>query len=481
MCLDPLAAKAASDFRDSDADLVNGNAVITVTSGERGQSNHNLDIGFSIMMVTSGVGGGKAGCVSPGGIAPITIMMGNMSPATAPDGPGAELTIDLPASILWVVSATSVTGASGTGTVTITSNQVLWNGSLNSGDKGTVTYLAQLGNVPLGTKICPSASASFDTNLDGVKDTTLSYDDVCVETSCPLPGPGSAVPANTEGAGQIAGSVLLYNIYTSSVNSARQDTRLTLTNTHPLTSVYVHLFFVDGQSCTVADRYVTLTANQTTSFLASDLDPEVTGYMVAVATDETGCPINFNYLIGSEYVKFESGHSAGLGAIAIPAMGQVSYHPSQPTATLPFNGVTYGKLPRALALNNLSPIIDGNQTMLIINQLGGNLSFTIGATGRFFGLLFDDLETGSSFTLNGTSCQMRGILSQNFPRTVPRYDQVIPAGRSGWMKLWAGTDQAISGTMINYNANNRFNDGHHLHVVTLTDSVSYTIPVFPVQ
>lgn len=473
--------KVASNFRDSDAELINGNAVISVTSGALGQSNHNLDIGFSILMVTSGVGGGKAGCVSPGGIAPITIMMGNMSPATAPDGPGAELTIDLPASILRVVSATSVTGASGPGTVTITSNQVLWNGSLNSGDKVTVTYLAQIGNVPLGTRICPSATASYDTNLDGVKDTALTFDDVCVETSCPLPGPGSAVPANTDASGQVAGSVLIYNIYTSSVNSARQDTRLTLTNTHPLTSVYVHLFFVDGQSCSVADRYISLTANQTTSFLASDLDPEVTGYLVAVATDATGCPINFNYLIGSEYVKFESGHAAALGAVSIPAMGQVSYDPSQPTATLPFNGVTYGKLPRALALNNLSPISEGNQTMLVINQLGGNLASTIGATGRFFGLLFDDVETGSSFTLTGTSCQMRGIISQSFPRTVPRIDQVIPAGRSGWMKLWAGTDQAISGTMINYSASGRFNNGHNLHIMTLTDSVSYTIPVFPAE
>jgi len=472
--------KAASDFRDSDASLVNGNAVITVTTGERGQSNHNLDIGFSIMMVTLAGGGGKAGCVSPGGIAEITIMMGNMSPSTAPNGPGAELTIDLPASITRIISATSVTGSSGTGTVTITSTQILWNGSLNSGDKVTITYLAQIGNVPPGTKICPTASADFDTNLDGVKDTTLSYE-VCLETNCPLAGAGSAVPANTEGSGQVAGSVLVYNIYTSSVNSARQDTRLTLTNTHPSSSVFVHLFFVDGQSCAVADRYVSLTANQTTSFLASDLDPEVTGFLVAVATDATGCPINFNYLIGSEYVKFESGHTAGLGAVAIPATGLVNYDPSQPTATLPFNGLTYGRLPRALALTNLPPVIEGNQTMMIINRLGGNLTSSIGSPGKFFGLLFDDIEVASSFTLTSPSCQMRGVISSNFPRTVPRFDQIVPAGRSGWMKLWAETNQAISGAMINYNASNGFNDGHNLHILTLTDSVSYTIPVFPAQ
>jgi len=348
----------------------------------------------------------------------------------------------------------------------------------------TLTYLVQLGSVLPGAQLCPRSIAGYDADLDGIKESTAIVD-ICMQINCPVVGPGLPFPIDSDASGQIAGSVLFYNIYTSSVNSARQDTRLTLTNTHPLTSVFVHLFFVDGQSCTVADRYVSLTANQTTSFLASDLDPEVTGYMVAVATDATGCPINFNYLIGNEYVKFESGHAAALGAVSIPAMGQVSYNPSQSTATLPFNGVTYGKLPRALALNNLSPISEGNQTMLVINQLGGNLASTIGATARdplrFFGLLFDDVETGSSFTLNSTSCQMRGILSSSFPRTVPRIDQVIPAGRSGWMKLWAGTDQAISGTMINYSASGRFNNGHNLHTLTLTDSVSYTIPVFPAE
>jgi hypothetical protein len=35
---------------------------------------------------------------------------------------------------------------------------------------------------------------------------------------------------------------------------------------------------------------VTLTPSQTVSFLASDLDPTVTGYMVALAVDENGIP-----------------------------------------------------------------------------------------------------------------------------------------------------------------------------------------------
>jgi hypothetical protein len=472
--------KSTSDFRDSDAESVGGNAVITVTTGQPGQSNHNLDIGFSIMMVT--MNAVKGDCISAGGLTEITVMMGNMSPATAPNGSGAELTIDLPSTITQVVSASSRTMSSGAGTITINPGQILWNGALNSGDKVTITYLARIGTLQSAVRICPTSTAAFDTNFDGTKDTTITFN-LCIDLpkSCPLPGAGLAVPANTEGSGQAAGSVLIYNIYTSGVNTSRQDTRLTLTNTNPVSSVFAHLFFVDGQTCSAVDRFVALTPSQTTSFLASDLDPGVTGYVIAVATDESGCPINFNYLIGSEYVKFDSGHRAGLAAVSITATSSVVYDPTSPTATLPFDGLTYGKLPRAVALSNLVSIPEGNQTMLVLNRLGGNLTSQIGAPGRLFGLLFDDVETASSFTLNSSTCQLRGMISQNFPRTVPRYDQVIPAGRSGWMKLWTDADVGISGAMINYNASNTFNEGHNLHVLTQTGSVSYTIPVYPAQ
>ena len=264
------------------------------------------------------------------------------------------------------------------------------------------------------------------------------------------------------------------------MNSAQQDTRITLTNTNPLTAVYIHLFFIDGQSCAVADRFAALTPNQTISFQASDLDPEVTGYLMAVATDQSGCPIRFNYLIGSEYLKFESGHRAGLPALSIAAPGKIDCNPNQPTTTLAFDGVSYNKLPRTLALDSLFPVPDGNQAMVVVNRLGGNLSSAGSTSGQFFGLLFDDVERSSSFTLSSSSCQMRGLISPNFPRTIPRYDQVIPAGRSGWMKLWASTDEGLSGAMINLHASNGFNQGHNLHILSLTDSVTYTIPVFPV-
>jgi hypothetical protein len=73
---------------------------------------------------------------------------------------------------------------------------------------------------------------------------------------------------------QKPGSLLIFNLYTSSVNTSLSDTQISLTNTNPVSPANVHLFFVDGSSCSVADQIVTLTQNQTVTFRASDVDPE---------------------------------------------------------------------------------------------------------------------------------------------------------------------------------------------------------------
>jgi hypothetical protein len=75
-------------------------------------------------------------------------------------------------------------------------------------------------------------------------------------------------------------------------------------------------------------------------------------------------------------------------------------------------------------------------------------------------------------------------LSNTFPRTTPRFESVIPAGRSGWLKIWSQSDIGILGAMINANANagaqaNAFAGGHNLHKLTLSTTNSYTIPIFP--
>ncbi len=303
--------------------------------------------------------------------------------------------------------------------------------------------------------------------------------------------PGLTYPPTSEVSDQKQGSVLIYNIYTSGATSGNsQNTRINITNTSTSSVAAVHLFFV-SDGCSIADSFICLTATQTATFLASDVDPGVSGYIVAVATDANGCPLAFNWLIGDEYVKFTSGHAANLGAEAFAALffGTSSACDANTVTTgVIFDGVvggpgSYNRVPRVLADDNVPSRADGNDTLVIINRIAGNLGIGASTLGTLFGLFYDDSENVLSFSITG-SCQFRSSLSNTTPRLTPRFETFIPAGRSGWFKVYSQTDIGILGAAINLNANagtqaNAFNGGHNLHKLTLSASNAYTVPVFP--
>ncbi|MGE0128331.1 MAG: hypothetical protein AB7U82_09650 [Blastocatellales bacterium] len=280
--------------------------------------------------------------------------------------------------------------------------------------------------------------------------------------------------------------MLFYPIFTSSATEpAQQDTRINITNADIFRPVYVHLFFVDGASCSVADMFICLTESQTASFLASEFDPGTTGFLIAIATDNLGCPTAFNALMGDEYVKFSTGHKSSLAAEAAaglnvpPQCDENSF-----TARLNFDGISYSLLGRALALSNLADRASGNNTLLILNRIGGNLATASARLTPVFGILYNDTENAFSFNFAPNTCQLISTLSNTFPRTVPRIEQIIPAGQSGWLKLWSYDDAAIFGAAINFNpesemATSAFSHGHNLHKLTLTTIGTLTIPVFP--
>jgi hypothetical protein len=298
--------------------------------------------------------------------------------------------------------------------------------------------------------------------------------------------PGISQPVTSEVSDQKAGSALVYNAYTSDATAnIRANTAIAITNTAGFSCISVHLFFIDGSTCSVADSILTLTPNQTARFLASDVDPGVTGYIVAVAIDPAaGCPVNFNFLIGDEYIKFASGHVANLGAEAFAAITTPSptCNELSSIAELSFDGFHYNRAPRVLALDNIGSRANGNDTLLIINRIGGNLATGAATLGSLFGVFYDDAEKALSFSINSSACQFRSSISNNFPRIVPRFDQFIPAGRTGWMKISSTTDAGILGAAINLNPNagtdaNAFNYGHNLHASTLAEATNYIIPV----
>lgn len=303
--------------------------------------------------------------------------------------------------------------------------------------------------------------------------------------------PGLTFPTASEVSDQKAGSVLIYNYYTSAPASPNlTNTRFNITNTSTTSAAFVHLFFVEGSSCSVSDRYVCLTANQTLTFLASEQDPGTTGYLVALATDGVvGCPVSFNFLIGDEYVKTESGHQANLGAEALAALYEgvlPGCDGNSVTTVIRFNGVAgagYNMLGFVLAVSNIGSILDGNNTRLVVNRIGGSLVSGASSIGSVFGILYDDQEQSHSWTAVW-GCQRVIQLNNDFPKTAPRFDQVIPAGQSGWMKFWSTAGVGILGAVINRNPNagtasGAFNGGHNLHKLTLSAIDAYIVPVFP--
>jgi hypothetical protein len=240
-------------------------------------------------------------------------------------------------------------------------------------------------------------------------------------------------------------------------------------------------------SCSPADAFVCLTRTQTSSFTTSDLDPGTMGYIVAIAVDgATGCPIKFNFLIGSAFIKLASQHAANLGAEAISAinLSGLDCDLSNAVATLTFDGVQYNRLPQVVAISSLPSPDEDNFTLLVLNNPSGNLAIGANSVGALFGILYDDAERPASFTISSPRCQIKEVISDHFPRTTPRISSLVPAGRSGWIKIHSPSNRPLLGAVINYNYSSSmlpsaFNQGRNLHKLTLLPSSSFTIPIFP--
>jgi hypothetical protein len=306
--------------------------------------------------------------------------------------------------------------------------------------------------------------------------------------------PGSPYPPASQVSDQKAGSLLIYNTYTSSASApAQENTRINITNTNPTLPAFVHFFFVEGTTCSVADTFICFTQNQTASFITSDADPGTRGYLVALAVDLDGEPTAFNFLTGDEYVKYASGHAANLGAEAFAKRPEAPGVGSSDgtTYTLVFDfgqdGVTvgsYNRVARVLADDSIPSRLDGNDTKLIVNRIGGSLVSGASTLGTLFAVIYDDAENTFSTSFSGPCHLEFSIGASNLPRVVGGWNALIPAGHTGWTKFWkVNADQfgdGILGAAINFNAGTAgFNGGHNLHKLTLSPFNAYIVPVFP--
>ena len=293
--------------------------------------------------------------------------------------------------------------------------------------------------------------------------------------------PGLIPAAGSEVSDQKKGSVLFYNFVTSNASDpGLEDTRLTLTNNSETSAAFVRLFFVNGTTGAVSNKFQCLTATQTTSIQVSDVAPGFRGYVVAVAVDGVlGCPTRINTLTGQAHVKIKGGFRSAVNAVAAAALNNVPSvcDANSATAELRFDGVNYNRLPRTIAADNIPSNGDAAATFLVVNRVGGNLATNAANLGSLTGQLFDDAENVFGWSLLNEGPQVARRLTNQFPVTTPNFTSVIPAGHTGWTKFAGQVDVPLLGTAFykSYPAPGAVN----LRILTLTPSGFVMVPVDP--
>jgi hypothetical protein len=301
-------------------------------------------------------------------------------------------------------------------------------------------------------------------------------------------------PTNVGVSDQKAGSFLVFPYYNSKNGS---DARLTISNTGNSTS-NVHMFFVDA-SCNQADQYICLTANASMSFLASEYDPENTGYLLAVAIRDDGRPIQDNSLIGNAFIN-DGNYVGNYGAEAFWAGANPGgfFTPDRMTAELGFGGpkslaLSYDQLPSELVAEIQSPNDVVGQKIIVVG-LRGDLTGQFPFIGKIsdasaqvgIGVAYNDGEKPGSYSnpFSG-GCQKSFIIDTKTPR-VPgglgsqagiNNPALIPSGRTGTLKWSVGG--AVGLILTPKQGNNKWSGIRALHKTNVISGFpSLIIPVF---
>lgn len=363
-------------------------------------------------------------CIDSGGLVGIEVSITNsdLTPAattfmaTLPNG-------------MTAIAGTCVADTGNACTVAANGSTVSWNGALNGKQSVTLTYRARIAPTNDGVTLCLDNTATL-----GMVTYNLPY---CFTINCPL--------VNTRQSNQKAGSVLVFPYYTSTIGGI-SDTRLTISNVSHDTSPnaaqsYVHLFLVDGATCQQSDLYLCLTPNASFSFKASEYDPGNTGYLIAVAVNKQGFPINNNVLTGNAFVRTATlGGNYSAEVFRANGRDAALYTTNINTVTLYFDHLGYDAVPKQFVVAIQSPQdVTGQQ--VVTAGLSGDLTAgqVTGAAQVGIGVAFNERAVSGSFVnwLTGT-CHTRATVTSTSPRVPNGLSEFIKSGRIGSFKFTVG-------------------------------------------
>ena len=276
---------------------------------------------------------------------------------------------------------------------------------------------------------------------------------------------------------QQAGWMLVYPYYTSNSANAREDTFITITNASVSRTAAVHVYFMDGRSCAQADMFLCLTPNASQAFKASELDPDNTGYIIAMVITPTGpnagCPdTTGTILIGNAFVTVpSSGIQGNYGAEAFGSAG-ASCVLNGDTARLTFNA------PNRFVAEIQSPLTIPNQRIVMVG-LSGDLNGTVTGAGQTSaGQIINGNETpsGSFSAWIPEGCQSSALITSSSPRAPGGVARIIPAGQVGTIKFNATAAVGLLFVPTNSSSRSGIRTIHKLGTAATTLDLSVFIP-----
>ncbi|MFN7928655.1 MAG: hypothetical protein U0Y68_12030 [Blastocatellia bacterium] len=287
---------------------------------------------------------------------------------------------------------------------------------------------------------------------------------------------------------QKAGSLLVYPYYTSKAQE-RRDTRISMSNIG-FKAVTVHVFVMDGGTCSQADQFICLTPNASVAFKASDVDPEITGWIFAVAVDPlTGYPITANALIGNALVS-DGDYVGNYSAEAFWAKGDPSTVTPASTgaygsAVLNFNGCDtttaaggYDLMPTQFVTEIQSTNDCFGQKLVTVGLTGSVVASSPKGAGQVgVGQVYNGNEKpfGSFSRILNDGCQATAVISASVPRVPLGMSVLIPGGQVGTMKFFTGGGVGLF--MTPKTLGNKWSGIRALHKISAM-SKTLEVPVF---
>ncbi len=410
-------------------------------------------------------------CVDPGGIATV-----NVSATAGAAGP-YDFTATLPLGAGHTIipnSCTATVGGVATPTCTVAPNgqSVTWSGTIPAGSILDITYRVQVSATATNGPVTITNSATSFT----FPATSGFVVGCAVLTATSIP--------SARVSDQKPGSVLAFPYYTSGAPVpmvSPNDTRISITHSSaPGARVYdafVHVFLIEGTSCAQLDFFVCLTRGASFVFNTSAMDPDMTGYIIAVAVNGMGLPIQNNVLIGNAFVNTPD-YYGNYGAESFAANSANLYTDYGPTARLYFDGIGYDAVPKEFTVEIQSPVdVPSPFQKIVVAGMIGDLSTSTmsGAAQVMAAQVINDTERAvASFSrVVSGGCQTMGNITATTPRVGGGMAALIPAGRSGTIKFKVGGGVGLLLTP----RNTTWGGIRTLHK-TATVATSLTIPIF---